>query len=218
MSSPVRASVRKFSLQALPLAVTLVGVLAFRSAVAEPYVVPSGSMEPTILPGDRLLVWKAAYDWRIPFSTQSLHRAHDPRRGDVVVFRYPGEPSTFYIKRLIGVPGDQVEVADGRIRINGQEVPEDKAVPSVDGIWRREHLGDKSYDVQRLPHAQSSQVQIFAVPAQSYFFMGDNRDNSNDSRFWGFVPAEYIQGKALGVWLSFAEFPRLRWERIGKGL
>ncbi len=185
----------------LKTVVMIVGLLAFRSSVAEPYVVPTSSMEPAIVPGDRLLVLKGSYDLRVPFTRHSLLKTGEPQRGDVIVFRYPPDPSIHYVKRLVGLPGEDLEIVDGHVRVNGE--------PLAEGRY-----GHAPYEVRRLPHLEDPRVLRVHVPEGHYFFMGDNRDNSNDSRAWGFVPRENIEGRALGIWASL----ELHLERFGKAL
>jgi signal peptidase I len=196
----------------LSLGLMLLGIFSFRSSIAEPYVVPSGSMEPSILPGDYLFVSKLAYSLRVPFTDISLASFHEPKRGDIVVFRYPLDTSVNFVKRLIGLPGDDIVVTDGEIRINGQ---------ALKRVGDEEYLGEVVHPVQRLPHLPDPAPRHFIVPKDSYFFMGDNRDNSNDSRVWGFVPKAYIKGKAIFVWMSLNKehtIPEVRWNRIGHSL
>ncbi len=203
----------------LSTAVMITGILAVRSTLAEPYRVPSGSMEPTILPGDFLMVSKAEYELKIPFTETVVTRMGSPERGDVIVFRYPKDPSVNFVKRLIGLPGDLVEVTDGLVRINGRDTTVPGA-PEAAGHARliTETLGANQHLVQKLAPPRSGS-ESFRVPEGEYFFMGDNRDNSNDSRFWGFVPKSALRGKVRFVWLSVdwehGLLPSLRFGRIG---
>lgn len=215
------------------LALILLLVFSFRWSVAEPYQVPTGSMEPTIEPGDRLFVLKAAYELNVPFTHFHLLHVTEPERGDVIVFKSTTDSSIDLIKRLIGLPGDHVEVTDGAVSINGKPVPMSEPREAEDSreaggaraslLDYQETLGKVHYSVQRLPHLRDPQTLRFDVPQGQYFFMGDNRDNSNDSRFWGFVPAENLKGRALVVWLSLerrpgSSLPHIRWERFGRAL
>lgn len=226
---------KKVFKEVLTTGMMLAGLFAFRSSVAEPYVVPTGSMEPTIQPGDRLFVWKSAYDWKFPFSDLTLVHRTEPERGDIIVFKYPNDPSINYVKRLIGLPGDEISVRDGFIQINGKNLPissdqDPKQVHETLKRFYQEQLGKVHYTVQRFSQADSGsssdplsgKTLRIKVPADSYFFMGDNRDRSNDSRYWGFVPKSYLKGKALVVWLSLDSshgwVPSVRWERFGKKL
>ena len=206
--------------EAINLAVLLTLVLAFRSTVAEPFVVPSSSMEPTILPGDRLLVLKTSYDLKFPFTDLVLHHFSSPKRGDIIVFKYPGDPSINYIKRLIGVPGDHLEIYDGSLKINGEVISTPVSDASQRWSYQEKLDTGKTYTVQRLPHNPEMSARVIDIPPKSYFFMGDNRDNSNDSRYWGFVSEDALKGKAEFIWLSLNWsdlLPTIRWERIGKG-
>jgi signal peptidase I len=210
----------------LTTSVMIVGLLAFRSSFAEPYTVPTGSMEPTIVPGDRLLVNKAAYDIKLPFSSITLMHLKEPTRGDIV-FLYPKDTSINFVKRLIGLPGDELVIRDGLIEVNGAPLPITPSFSASDqreGVRRLldETLGGRHHLIQRLPHEAEGEALRIHVPEDSYFFMGDNRDNSNDSRFWGFVPKSYLKGKAMFVWLSLDSLrgvlPTVRWARFGQTL
>ena len=215
----------------VPTLVMLVGLFAFRSSLADQYVIPSGSMEPTIQIGDHVLVDKRAYDLKIPFTDRSLFVTGSPRRGDVVVFCDPRNPSINLIKRLIGLPGDRIRVMDGLVSVNGVSL----AVSSPPaGIQTRLHRseagvfsylesgsGVRSHSVQRIPRMAVEADQEFAVPADHYFFLGDNRDNSADSRFWGFAPRDALRGKAVGVLYSVrwpGPVPSVSFGRTGTAL
>ncbi|MCM2322576.1 MAG: signal peptidase I, partial [Oligoflexia bacterium] len=184
---------------------------AFRSVFADQYVIPSGSMEPTLQPGDHVLVNKMAYDLRVPFSDQVIRRTGEPERGDVIVFTHPGDPSVNLIKRLVGLPGDRVRILDGLVELNGKTL---ELEPAELGSIRerlastslpfeyRERLGVTLHDVKRIPGLARHQEQEFLVPEGHYLFLGDNRDNSADSREWGMVPRQALRGKALRVLYS----------------
>ncbi len=180
-------------------------VLGVRWAFLEPFVIPSGSMIPSLLIHDHILVKKFAYGLRFPFLNHWLIQWAQPERGQIVVFKYPENPGVFYIKRLIGLPGDTVEVHSGRVTVNGEKLP--LVALSSEGraggvSYFHEKNGDKIYPVRFLSEEGSGEKQTFKVPAGQYFFMGDNRDQSSDSRFWGFVKSEFIVGEAWFVWLS----------------
>jgi len=207
-------------------------VFLLRSFLAEPFKIPSGSMLPTLLVGDFILVNKFTYGIRLPVINKKIIAVNDPQRGDVIVFRYPPDPSLDYIKRVVGVPGDTVEYFDKRLSINGQPV----AVEAV-GDWLdrermiytpryRETLGSVVHDILIDADAPAYVRQILpfpmrdnclynvdgvrcTVPAGYYFVMGDNRDNSQDSRVWGFVPDGNIVGKAFFVWFNFNDLGRI---------
>lgn len=217
----------RFRKQATGWIVPLLLVFSFRYSIAEPNVIPSGSMEPTILPGDRVLTLKMAYDLRVPFTHFSIATLSKPRRGDIIVFKDPRDGSTNLIKRLVGLPGDDIEVTDGFLSINGTKMitgaprlgPLSKGSPTL--LYTEDFAGEKHW-VQRLPHDTPPWPQRFKVPEGHYFFMGDNRDNSSDSRVWGFVPQDSLMGRALFVWLSLDPsnglIPSVRWRRFGHWL
>ena len=162
---------------------TVLIALTVRWGVAEAYVIPSGSMEPTLEVNDHIFVNKLAYGVRVPFSKIWLTKFHEPQRGDVVVFRYPKDESTFYVKRVIGLPGDEVSYSeDGVLSVNGQALDESK------------------YETKLRPEQRPRAFGPLTVPAGQLFAMGDNRDNSSDSRVWGFLPVENILGKAAFKW------------------
>lgn len=204
--------------QNLVFVLAITGLFAFRSSLADQYSVPTGSMEPTILPGDRIFVNKIAFDLQLPFSEHSILRIGEPERGDIIVFRHPPNPSVHFVKRLVGLPGDHIKVVDGQIVINGSRA----SMRRLSDLQFEETLGGRTHPVQRLPKLLHSAVQEFHVPEGHYFFMGDNRDNSSDSREWGFVPRKLIEGRVIGVIasLDWSEdtLPSLRSERFFKPL
>lgn len=200
-------------------------IFAFKSSVFCNYTVPTGSMEPIILPGDKILVNKAAYNLRIPFTQIELLKISDPKRGDVIVFKSTTKPDMDLTKRIIGLPGDKITVVDGQISINDIalqiSVDQDKLeeILYLGGSYT-ESIGGKSYTVQRLPHILDFETREWIVPEGHYFAMGDNRDISLDSRTWGFVPYHLIKGKAKFIyfsldWPSYDKLPKVRSERIG---
>jgi len=208
-------------------------VFLLRSFLVEPFKIPSGSMIPTLLVGDFILVNKYTYGIRIPVINKKVMELNSPRRGDVVVFRYPKDPSLDYIKRVVGLPGDKVEYRNKRLTINGQAMP---MRPNGDFLDKEklyytprlvETLGGVEHDAlvedeapPFVPHVDqypqrdkclyNSEGFICEVPAGHYFMMGDNRDNSQDSRVWGFVPDENLVGRAFFIWFNFGD-----WKRIG---
>jgi signal peptidase I len=190
------------------------GVFVFRSVLADQYVIPSGSMEPTIQVGDHVLVAKMAYDLRVPFTKVSLAHVSEARRGDVVVFHDPRDEGRFLIKRLMGLPGDRMRVKDGQVAVNGRWLELEPVDADGETQTLRETADAGIHLVQRLPgrwraspaHGGVAADREFRVPPGHYFFMGDNRDNSSDSRDWGFVPRHLLAGRALGVLYS------VRWD------
>jgi signal peptidase I len=207
-------------------------VFVLRSFLFEPFKIPSGSMIPTLRVGDLILVNKFHYGLRMPVFNTLLLANHSPQRGDVMVFRYPPQPSLDYIKRVIGVPGDEVAFFNKRLTVNGQVLPHAKQPDFYDSDQVRyfvqwgEELGGKRYntlnDDSRSPMAApvsdfafqencrySAEGVVCKVPAGHYFMMGDNRDNSLDSRYWGFVPEANIVGKAFFVWMNFSDLGRI---------
>jgi signal peptidase I len=174
-------------------------LLAFviRTFAVQAFKIPSGSMENTLLIGDHLLVNKFIYGTRLPGSDSALLKVRDPRHGDVIVFKYPEDPSRDFIKRCVGVPGDVVEVKDKRVYVNGHLQAEPAAVHR---------------DLQVLPAAAGSPRDFYGpvtVPADALFMLGDNRDYSKDSRFWGFLPKKLVKGKA---WVVY--WPLDRWRIV----
>ena len=202
----------------------LIAVLLLRAFVFEPFRIPSKSMVPTLLVGDFVLVNKFSYGLRAPvFHTKFLDLG-EPERGDVVVFRYPPDPTKDYIKRVIGMPGDQITYADEHLFINGDPVAlEDLGVydgPDADTFATMREFVESLPDgvehpVLQVEGRRGPDVSV-TVPQDHYFVMGDNRDNSADSRVWGFVPEKNLVGKAFMIWMSvdFGEFD-VRFDRIG---
>ena len=211
-------------------------VFLLRSFLYEPFKIPSESMVPTLVVGDFILVNKFAYGVRLPVANKKIVNVGLPQRGDVMVFRYPENPSLDFIKRVVGLPGDKIVYKDKRLTINDLPIPterldsqtrvDDRLVfQSYDVI--REKLGEKPHISYIDPRAQGVRlggVREFpnrancaynddqmscTVPVGHYFMMGDNRDNSEDSRYWGFVPEENIVGKAVLVWMNFGSMKRV---------
>ncbi len=196
-------------------------VLLVRSFLYEPFRIPSSSMMPTLVVGDFIFVNKFDYGLRLPVVNTKILDIGEPQRGDVIVFRLPSDPSTNYIKRLVGLPGDTIRYLNKRLYVNDQPV-ELVAEGIYDGedqpgsLLAREHLGSVEHAILLLP-GQRSAEGTFEVPAGHYFMMGDNRDNSRDSRYEGvgFVPEANVVGRAVRVWLNW-DFPGTpKWSRIG---
>ena len=210
----------------------IIVVFLLRSFLFEPFKIPSGSMIPTLLINDLILVNKFHYGVRLPVINTKIFDNHTPQRGDVMVFRYPPKPSLDYIKRVVGVPGDEVSYLNKKLAINGKPLNKSALPDYFDQDTMRyskqfeETTGDKKYlllnDDDRpafIPGADdfqykencrySSEGVVCKVPEGHYFMMGDNRDNSLDSRYWGFVPDKNIVGKAFFVWMNFGNFKRI---------
>jgi signal peptidase I len=208
-------------------------VFVLRSFLFEPFKIPSGSMIPTLLVGDLILVNKFHYGIRLPVINKKIVANHDPKRGDVMVFRYPVDPRVDYIKRVVGVPGDEVAYLNQQLSINGQAVPGGAAGEYYDDDSKvyatqfTEKLGEVEHrilvDPKRMAYygpepkgfpghencRYSAEGVVCKVPPGHYFMMGDNRDNSMDSRYWGFVPDENIVGRAFVVWMNFGNLGRI---------
>ncbi len=192
-------------------------VFIVRSFIVEPFRIPSGSMMPTLVDGDFILVNKYDYGIRIPVINKKLIDLGDPQRGDVVVFRYPKEPHIDYIKRIIGLPGDEIHYEDKRLYINGDpltlnmvgEYPGWGDQDEMKGaLVLQENLGEIEHEIL-IDGRRRSQLGTFTVPEGEYFVMGDNRDHSNDSRFWGTVPDENLIGRAFFIWMNFSSLDRV---------
>ena len=201
----------------------ILAVFLLRSFLVEPFRIPSGSMIPTLAVGDFILVNKFTYGIRLPVIDKKIIDIGSPQRGDVAVFRYPPEPGTDYIKRVVGLPGDRIGYYDKILYVNGEPATQRDAAQNVteDGVdllRLPEQLGTHHYDVQWMPQRQSPQGEVL-VPAGQYFVMGDNRDNSKDSRYWGFVPDQNLVGKAFFIWMSWDSTRfAVNWRRIGSSI
>ncbi len=207
-------------------------VFVLRSFLFEPFKIPSGSMIPTLLVGDLILVNKFTYGIRLPVINKKITQGTPPQRGDVMVFRYPPQPSMDYIKRVVGVPGDEIAYLNKRLTVNGQPVATTALPDFLDEDTMRyfkqydESLGEKPHRMINNPDVPayiqgasdyafrencrySVEGVVCKVPEGHYFMMGDNRDNSLDSRYWGFVPDANIVGKAFFVWMNFSNPKRI---------
>ena len=202
----------------------ILAVLLLRSFLVEPFRIPSGSMMPTLLVGDFILVNKFAYGIRLPVLNKKILAIDEPERGDVVVFRYPKNPSVDYIKRVVGLPGDKVGYYNKIVYINGEpsgQVPAGVYIGKGSGVSmsgaseRREQLGDIQHDILVMPRTPGLEGE-YVVGEGEYFVMGDNRDNSNDSRYWGTVPEANLVGKAFRIWMNWDGANKgVEWDRIG---
>jgi len=208
-------------------------VFLLRSFLFEPFKIPSGSMIPTLLVGDLILVNKYHYGVRLPVINKKIIANHEPQRGDVMVFRYPVDPRMDYIKRVVGLPGDEITYNNQRLTVNGNPVPTTAQGDYYDEDSLRyspqfnEKLGEVEHRILVNPNRTldyngdnktfpmhencrySAEGVTCKVPPGHYFMMGDNRDNSLDSRYWGFVPDENIVGKAFFVWMNFSNLGRI---------
>lgn len=188
-------------------------IFGLRSFVVEPFQIPSGSMLPTLEIGDFILVNKFDYGVRLPVLNTELIPTSAPERGDVVVFKYPLQPNLNYIKRLIGLPGDVVSYHNKRLMVNGKSIDESLLAelstslnPSREPVsLHEETIGGVTHEVYK-SYRNNPLEGDWVVPAGHYFVMGDNRDNSSDSRVWGFVPEENLKGRAFYVWLHWNDF------------
>jgi signal peptidase I len=223
-------------------------VFLLRSFIAEPFRIPSSSMRPTLVVGDYILVNKFAYGLRLPIVEKKIVPMGDPRHGDVVVFRYPVNPSQDFIKRVVGLPGDVVEYRDKQLTVNGKPLPQRPAgsYSYLEGLrfetterrleQARTPDGPREYTIAVNPQAPAvmpAGVRSFPyrdkcdynergftckVPPDHYFMMGDNRDASDDSRYWGFVPDDHIRGRAFFIWFNWDDIASLAFARVGSGI
>lgn len=202
-------------------------VFLIRSFVVEPFKIPSGSMMPTLLAGDFILVNKFTYGLRVPILNNTFIEVSHPKRGDVFVFHYPPDPSIDYIKRVVGVPGDKLVYRNKELFVNGKKMDvtfkqdyeyQASGLNTVYAKRYQEQLGDVGHDILIDDNSGTRDVDL-EVPPGHYFAMGDNRDNSKDSRYWGFVPEENLVGKAFFIWFNFDDFlafwQHFSFERIG---
>jgi signal peptidase I len=204
-----------------------------RTFFIEAFKIPSGSMERTLLAGDFLLVNKLVYGAQIPFTGRNLPAIRKPRRGDVIVFQYPSEPSKNFVKRLVGLPGDTLAMENGVLIRNGSPVEESYVSHSEPGsdptmddfYWQRNYMvrtAEASTENFRPPSRNNWGPLV--VPEKNYFVLGDNRDNSLDSRYWGFVPDSLVRGRPMFVYYSFSRdsvrgsnwMNGIRWNRLGE--
>ena len=213
------------------LGMALVVFLCIKTFFVEAFHIPSGSMEQTLRAGDFLFVNKAVYGAQIPGTSARLPAFESPRRGDVIVFAYPRDPELNYVKRVIGVPGDTIEMHGGRVRVDGavleepyvQRLDPSRDVTDPDFSWQRNYLLAQSPEERGEYHPSRDNWGPLVVPAGKYFVLGDNRDNSADSRYWGFVDATAVKGRPMVVYFSYDQEARdpwpwltdIRWHRLG---
>ena len=184
--------------------IAVILALIIRTFIVQAFKIPSGSMEDTLAIGDHILVSKFIYGTKIPFTSTRLLKIRDPRRGDVIVFEYPEDPSKDFIKRVIGTPGDEVQVINKKVFVNGKP-------------YENPHEVHKENEIIPKEQNQRDNFGPVKVPENSYFVMGDNRDRSYDSRFWGFVTNDKIKGLAfIKYWSWDKDKFRVRWGNIGK--
>ncbi|MBQ7617975.1 MAG: signal peptidase I [Desulfovibrio sp.] len=199
--TPKKSVVREYG-EALLIAIIL--ALIIRTFVVQAFKIPSESMLNTLLVGDQLLACKYAYGIKIPFTHTYIYRNDDPKRGDVIIFEYPEDPDTDFIKRVIGIPGDVIEIRDKQLYRNGEALKEPYVIfkDTANILAKRDNFGP------------------ITVPKGQYFVMGDNRDNSHDSRFWGCITRESIRAKAWRIYWSWGPDEqgsnKFRWDRLAK--
>ena len=184
------------------LFVALFLALVIRTFVVQAFKIPSESMVKTLLVGDHLLASKFSYGIKIPFPHSYIYKGSDPVKGDIIIFEYPNDPSVDYIKRIVGTPGDTIEVRNKQLFRNGEPVKESFV---------------RFTEPDRIQPVRDNFGPV-TVPADKYFVMGDNRDNSMDSRFWGFVDRSAIRAKAWRIYWSWGGLGDIRWDRIGKAV
>ncbi|MCZ6577194.1 MAG: signal peptidase I [Gammaproteobacteria bacterium] len=208
-------------------------VFLVRSFIVEPFRIPSGSMLPSLLVGDFILVNKFSYGIRVPVLNRKILGSGTPSRGDVVVFRFPEDPSINYIKRVVGLAGDRIVYKDKKVYVNGELMVQRDPRPYgltessrriVEALEVTEQLGNVVHDIL-ITDRTNHRAMTFIVPDNHYFVMGDNRDRSNDSRYWGYVPDKNLVGKAFLVWFSLDMrgdyewfWERIVWHRIGDSI
>jgi len=201
-------------------------VFLLRSFLYEPFRIPSGSLEPTLLIGDLILVNKFDYGVRLPIMHKMIYPLGNPQRGDILIFRWPPNPSFDFIKRVIGVPGDHISYLNKTVYINGNKMPqqfiayantENESGGESKVEEREEDLMGIKHKIYVDPSRSSVDYKDIVVPAGMYFVMGDNRDDSADSRYFGFVPDSHIVGKAVAIWMSWdSKQHNVRWNRLAK--
>ncbi|KYG63496.1 signal peptidase I [Bdellovibrio bacteriovorus] len=210
------------------LILAVVCALVVRNFLVTAYKVPTGSMQPTLKPGDFIFSSRISYGFPIPFSQQRWG-ATLPERGDLVVFNYPNQPGVTYVKRVVGLPGDRVQIVKGRLVLNdealkyekAQEVPGDNPNPELFDIYE-EITPEKTWKVIFQKQPEEKDFGPLVVPPGEVFLLGDNRDASDDSRYWGTVPMPQVIGRVVFIWLSLDwqrkwggdRYPSVRWQRV----
>jgi len=199
-------------------------VFLLRSFLSEPFRIPSASMMPTLLIGDFLLVNKFTYGIRLPVINKKIIELDEPHRGDIVVFRFPKDPTVDYIKRVVGLPGDKVAYYNKKLYINDKPVNQ-ASLGIYQGVGQGQDMTGNAHFEENLTGVEHSILirndaptveGTYVIPAGNYFVMGDNRDNSNDSRYWGTVPEENLVGKAFFIWMNWDwEHKGIGFDRIG---
>jgi len=227
LDKPPRPAAQEWWEMGKSVVIALLIALVIRTLLFQPFTIPSGSMEPTVMPGDYVIIDKYAYgysQYSLPIALPLWHGRifdHAPKRGDIIVFKLPRDPHIDYIKRLIGLPGDRIQVSRGVVYINGKALPREQMSMGVEtgpyGLthpverFRETMPNGKTYVTNSYgPDGDADNTGVYVVPAKSYFFMGDNRDNSADSRFpesvgVGYVPEENLVGRASFVLLSWKD-------------
>jgi len=214
-SNRVMATLVDYSRSFFPV---LLFVLVIRSFVFEPFRIPSGSMMPTLLQGDFIFVKKFSYGLRLPVLETKIMETGQPERGDVVVFRLPEEPTVNYIKRVVGLPGDTVEYVNHRLTVNGEPValaPDANPPPDDPAPRFIETLSDREHAIFIAHPGNTVRDGVYEVPEGHYFMLGDNRDNSRDSRFLGMIPETHLVGEAVRIWMHMDGLEIPDWGRIG---
>lgn len=203
-------------------------VFILRSFLFEPFRIPTGSLEPSLLIGDFIILNKFDYGIRLPVLQKEVIKIGKPKRGDIMVFRWPPDTSYYFIKRVIGLPGDKISYINKELTINGEKVPQEflKKSMATDGngtewsvMENQENLLGVKHNIFVDPVRKGRDYKDIVVPEGMYFVMGDNRDDSEDSRYWGFVPEKNVVGKAVLIWMSWdSSNTNVRWSRLGKSI
>ena len=203
--------------------------LIVRTFVVEPFRIPSNAMMPTLLTGDYIVVNKFAYGLRLPIINTKVVDFGSPQRGDVIVFRYPEDPAQNFIKRVVGIPGDKVTYYNKTLRVNDKIVTQVNIAPYIGygggssmtgAMKRKEILGSVRHDILVFEHEGEQRLNYKEkmIQAGEYFVMGDNRDRSRDSRYWGIVPEENLIGRAFSIWMNWDPELGLNWHRVGRSI